>query len=320
MDVLVTAAHRWQKADFQLKSMSVLSRIPQNPLETLEELILESKESHASVVTFLNAPCLRSVDLTIYETIIPPMPWGQLTQIAVDNPSPQACLDALVQCANIVSARFHTLPWPTLPNLSAPRTTTLARLERLSFSIRVSNPGEHFISFFTCLALPALKDLHLRLDDVLTWTSAEFIQFQRRSPKIETLSISSANISSSDLLTVLRHAPLLTTLSMVCCEGCLDDSLIAALEYSERDAVPLAPMLQGLSFSEAGDNFEEDALYSMIESRMWTDDQDLAFPTPPRVARWSKIEICRGDGCDFTPEVEAKLDGYRSQGLDIELC
>ncbi|KAJ7465091.1 hypothetical protein FB451DRAFT_429401 [Mycena latifolia] len=324
IDVLATVAHRWKRATFSLDSLSLLSCILPNPLGALEYLTLicvGDKKSHANVVTFLNATRLCSLNLTTRQTTLPPMPWSQLTKINVDNPSPRACLDALIQCTNIVSARFDTFPWPTLPDLSDMEITTLARLESLHLNFSIfSEVGSHFMPFITRLALPALKDLRLDLNHDCVWTSADFTQFQLRSPNIEYLNIESLDIASSDLLTALRHAPSLTKLRVEDCYGSFDDDVAAGLEYSETNIVDLAPGLVDLSLSGVGDYFENDMLYAMIESRWWTDEQALAFPTPPRVARWASIDICRGEDCHVSPELEAKLDGYRSQGLDVYVC
>ncbi|KAJ7465089.1 hypothetical protein FB451DRAFT_1402805 [Mycena latifolia] len=329
MEVLATAAHWWQEVDFRLKSMSMLSRIPPNSLETLEQLTLRSPdtESPASVVTFLNAPRLRQLDLiTRRATLLLPMPWSQLTKIAVNHPSPQACLDAFVQCTNIVSVTFETFSWPALPDLSSRGITTLSQLENLVLYFFASlDPREYFIPFLTCLAFPALKNLNLSLIFAHTWASAEFTQFQKRSPNIECLSIDNSNISGSELLTVLQHASSLVELHMEDCPACFDDTVAAGLKYSEVNMVHVAPKLKVLSVLELTNHFREDTLCAMIQSRWWSDQQLFALPIPPKVARWSRIEIYRTNSDDDSDsdddsEFQAKIAEYRDQGLDITVC
>ncbi|KAJ7791896.1 hypothetical protein B0H14DRAFT_2624608 [Mycena olivaceomarginata] len=51
-----------------------------------------------------------------------------------------------------------------------------------------------------------------------------------------------------------------------------------------------------------------------LGSRWWTDEQLLALPSPPKVARWSHINIHCGDEEDnVTGELGAKLEQYRSK-------
>ncbi|KAJ6554894.1 hypothetical protein DFH09DRAFT_1165833 [Mycena vulgaris] len=323
MDVLISAAHRWEQATFELDSLAVLSRIPPNALKALQSLTLDSqdKQSHPTVVTFLTAPRLRHLTLASRQTVLLSMPWSQLTDISVTNPSPRLCVDALLQCTNIVSAKFDTRAWPALPDLSEIGITTLSRLETLNFTVSTSGGlEEHFMSFFACLALPTLKELNLDLNIDLIWPSLEFTQFQARTPNIERMSIENSRMRSSDLLAVLRHAPSLTELRMDCCMKSFDDTLLAGLQYSEGNILHLAPRLKTISFSVFASNFEEDALDAMIQSRWWTDEQLSALPAPPKVARWSSIAVCcedDDDDGDISPEFQARIAEYRSQGLDV---
>jgi hypothetical protein len=321
MDVIV-AAHRWSSANFELGSLSVLSCIPTDSLKSLERLFLKSPDvkHHAKTRVFLTTVRLRRLSLTTRRTAQLLMPWSQLTEIDVTDGSPWECLDTLVQCTSLVSAHFETETWPDLPDLSERQMTTLGRLEDLSVSF-LSTSG--FVApFFMCLALPALKKLNLYLDSEQTWSSAEFTQFQLRSPNIEHLTIDSSQMMEpSDLLAALQHAPSLVTLRMEVSTYCFDGSIVAALQYSDTLAVPFVPRLEDLFFSYAGTAFEEDALDAMIQSRWWTDEQLLSLPSPPKVSRWAVIHIYSGDDdYNVSPEFEAKLEEYRTQGLDIDIC
>ncbi|KAJ7626617.1 hypothetical protein DFH06DRAFT_1481072 [Mycena polygramma] len=318
MDVLFDAAHRWSSAEFSLNSLSALSRIPLLPLENLQRLTLSCRaRSHTRVPAFLTARRLCDVSLSTRRTAQLMMPWSQLTKIRVTDPSPLECLDSLIQCPNIVTAQFDTLAWDDIPDLSARSMSTLGQLKDLSVSFSDSTSG--FVTpFFVRLALPALKKLYLDLQSEISWQSPEFTQFQLNSPNMEWLSIDSSFMSSNDLMAILQHAPSLVELHMDHSPVCFDDSIVTALQYSGTDLVHLAPRLQTLSLTEAGINFDEDAMDAMIQSRWWTDEQLLAFPSAPKVSRWSSILIYGGEEeDDVGPELESKLEVYRAQGLDV---
>jgi hypothetical protein len=320
MDIIATAAHRWSDVDLTLPSLSVLSRIPTASLKSLERVFLQStdaKHRADSTRVFLMAEHLHYAKFATLRTGQLLMPWSQLTEIVVTDPSPQECLDTLVQCTSIVSARFETGAWPDVPDLSQRPITTLGRLEDLSVSVRGC-----VVPFFVCLALPALKKLCLEshMDDWSPWGSVEFTQFQLRSPSIQCLEINSSYLLSSDLLAILQHVPLLAELQMESCPNSFDDSIVGALQYTTTQTLPLVPRLEVIQLYYAGVNFEEDALDAMIQSRWWTDEQLLALPSPPKVARWSRIAIhCGDEEGNVTGELRAKLEQYRSQGLDVSV-
>ncbi|KAJ6497625.1 hypothetical protein C8R45DRAFT_134088 [Mycena sanguinolenta] len=314
---LCTTAQRWKRANFDVPSLSILSRIHTDSLKFLRRLSLRSADAkhHENTKCFVTAGRLRRISLTTHRTSGLLMPWSQLTEMNVTDTSPQECLDALVQCTAIVSATFETRAWLDFPEISQRPITTLARLKKLS--VEFDTPGCFIAPFFVCLALPALATLTLDLDIDHTW-SAEFTPFQLRSPNIEDLTIERSPMQSDDMLAVLRHAPLLVSLHMECCMYCFDDSIIRGLQYSPTQAVHLAPKLE---FLYAGLNFNIDALDAMVRSRWWTDEQLLALPSPPQVARWSCVDIlCDDDDDNVSPEFMDKMEEYRSQGLEISVC
>ncbi|KAJ7614682.1 hypothetical protein DFH06DRAFT_1063136 [Mycena polygramma] len=316
MDVFFTAAHRWSSAEFSLDSLSALSHIPVDSLRSLEKLSLISTDVHnfAKVQAFLAARLLRDVRLVTGCTAELLIPWSQLTTIDVTDPLPWDCLNTLVQCTSIVTARFETHAWPVPLDLSERPITTLGQLEDLS----VQFSDFPFIApFFERLALPSLQKLRLELHQNIMWPSQEFTRFQLGSPDIEKLTIHNSDMTATDLITVLQHASSLVELCVRECPLSFDGSLVMGLQYVETASVHLAPRLQILSFSDVVKNFEDDAFDAMIRSRWWTDDQILVAP---KVSRWSSICIvCRADDPDVDAELEAKLETYRSQGLDVNL-
>ncbi|KAF7351088.1 F-box domain-containing protein [Mycena sanguinolenta] len=320
MDAVATTAHRWKRAIFDIPSLSIFCSIPPDSLKSLKRLSLRSADAkhHKDTQPFVTAGRLRRVSLTTHRTSGLLMPWSQLTHMNVIDTSPQECLDALVQCTAIVSAKFETMAWQDFPDMSQRPITTLARLKKLC--VEFCTPGGFIVPFFVCLALPALATLTLELDIDHTWSSAEFTQFQLRSPNIEDLTIERSPMESDDLLAVLQHAPLLVSLHMECCMYCFDNSFLDGLQYSPAQAVHLAPKLEFLSWTYAGVGFDEDALDAMIRSRWWTDEQLLAFPSPPRVARLASVDIlCDDDADNVSLEFMNKMEEYRSQGLEISV-
>ncbi|KAJ6455425.1 hypothetical protein C8R45DRAFT_1082475 [Mycena sanguinolenta] len=322
IDVMTNIVHRWGSANLDLPSLSVLSCISGASLKSLEYLCLRlpsgDVKHHERSRPFLTAQRLDGVSLTTNCTSRLLMPWAQLTDIDVHDPSPQECLDTLVHCTTVVSAQFSTCAWSDFPDLSQRQITTLGRLKVLSVSFH--SPGDFIAPFFVCLALPALSKLTLSLDMEHTWPSAEFTQFQLRSSNIERLSIGMSSMESPDLLAVLQNAPLLVALDMEYCLYSFDDSIVSSLQYSATDAVHLVPKLEHLSLSYADTHFDEDALADMIQSRWWTDEQLLSLPSSPKVSRWSYVHIFCGDEPDnVSPDFTARIEEYRSQGLDISV-
>ncbi|KAJ6455424.1 hypothetical protein C8R45DRAFT_1188081 [Mycena sanguinolenta] len=320
IDVMAATAPRWKSADFNLRSLSVLSRIPPASLESLEYLSLRSgdKKHHEKITFFVTAERLHRASLYIRRTSRLLMPWSQLTQLRVTDLSPQECLDTLVQCTSLISATFETTPWPDFPDLSQRPISTLGCLKDLYVDFEPSAPG-CVTPFFACLALPALTTLTLALDIMHIWSSEEFTQFQLGSPNIEELTLERSPMGSGDLLAMLQHAPSLVALDMRYCLYSFDESIFRGLQYSTASAVHLAPRLERLRWTYIGTDFDEDALDAMIQSRWWTDKQLLALPSPPTVSRWSSVDIlCSDDGATHvSPDFSARMEEYRLQGLNI---
>ncbi|KAJ7726491.1 hypothetical protein B0H16DRAFT_1471332 [Mycena metata] len=211
--------------------------------------------------------------------------------------------------------------WIDLPDLSEIKLTTLGRLETLDITFTPRAAQGFVVPFFVCLALPALNRLDLHLDSELSWSSAEFTQFQLSLPNMDYLSMSWSSIDSDDLMAILRHAPLLSELHLDGCAYAFDDNVVEALCSSSQDPVPLVPHLHEILVWNGCEAFEDETVDALIASRWWTEEQLAAFPSPPKVSRWSRIEICRDDSRndDLELEFEAKLEEYRAQGLRVDI-
>ncbi|KAJ7162946.1 hypothetical protein C8R46DRAFT_331618 [Mycena filopes] len=312
---LLTAAHRWSDVHFELSSISVFSDIPSDGLTQLRKLTLESMYPiPAGLVAFSLAPNLTEVSLETRHIAPLVLPWSQLTHLTVAvAESPQECLDGLLQCQNLVTADFYMPAWPGRPDVSELKPVTLGNLKVLHLKV-LGIAVASITPFFACLALPALNRLALTLCHDLEWAGPQFTQFQLGSPNIEILDIGYSNLNSGDLMAILRHAPALTKLSLEACRDAFDANIVTALSSHQT-----TPRLHSLSITEGCDRLWDDGLDAMIAARWWTDEQLAAFPSPPQVSRWSYIYIEKDGEEDFNSELEATLDAYRRQGLNVDI-
>ncbi|KAJ7162982.1 hypothetical protein C8R46DRAFT_1352808 [Mycena filopes] len=315
----LTTADRWSDANLALPSLSVFSQIPSDGIKQLRNLTLNSPDrTSASLAAFSLAPNLTEVTLYIRHIARLQLPWSQLAHLTVGTESPQdsqECLDTLLLCQNLVTAYFSIDAWPGRPDVSALTPVTLGKLERLEIS---SSSYEGSVTpFFASLALPALSRLNLSLSDI-DWATPEFTQFQLRSPNIETLTIGGTELNSDDLMTILRHAPTISELTQNCPEA-FDETIATALSASHQNHAQLVPQLRDLVITHGFRFLADDVLHSLVAARWWTDEQLATFPSPPRVSRWSFIYIKTDDEEYLSPELEAKLEEYREQGLDVDV-
>ncbi|KAJ7901556.1 hypothetical protein B0H13DRAFT_1882892 [Mycena leptocephala] len=127
-----------------------------------------------------------------------PWPWAQLTHLVLEDDSPTTCCSILQQCYTIVSATLRTTAW-----------SSTAELKQL---VQKFGGGDGNIApFFTSFSLPVLVELSLRnqLDNTVAWPAEAVLAAFERSPNIMFLSISHCGIVSTDLIALLRLAPLL---------------------------------------------------------------------------------------------------------------
>ncbi|KAJ7162952.1 hypothetical protein C8R46DRAFT_1352782 [Mycena filopes] len=313
---LLTASPRWSGAYFRLPSLSVLTAIPSDALKQLRVLAVYSQDTANSpaLVAFSLAPALGEVILDTHHPARLLMPWSQLAHLHVTTESPNECLASFLQCPNLVTATLEMPSWPVLPDLSQSNPTTLGKLQVLKVSITDAD-WPSVTPFIVCLALPALKRLILWYID-LEWSSAEFAQFQLLSPNIESLRLGYSELESDDLMTILRHTPMLSELKLVGCPYAFDDSIVSALSSVH---LPLVPRLHTLNVTQGcNSHFDDDMLNALISSRWWTDEESATFMPPP-VSRWSCVSIDRDEVNDISREFAAKLKEYVRQGLSVEV-
>ncbi|KAJ7746759.1 hypothetical protein DFH07DRAFT_962844 [Mycena maculata] len=337
LNVLSRVAHRWKSlaiesvaAEFEA---AALAQIPAGRLDGLAELRLtllnpEIFQCPNSGV-FQSAPRLRDLTISMWDaphTV--PMPWAQLTQLSLKCGSPQACLDILVQCHNIVSAKVHTKQWAEV-DVSIGATVSLKHLELLEIDMQICSSGDHLSPFLQRLHLPSLKSLSLALALALpvdyewfvSWLTPALTLFLTRSKELENLELSHC-IFAYDIPEVLWFTPSLTRLQFVDDDSVVDDDFFDALRYSESDSTHLAPKLETLDLMHmnVGVELGEFSLGQMIRSRWWSDDELLAMAAPPGVVRLKCVKMGRWIDDDlppFTQGFNETLRVYRSQGLDI---
>ncbi|KAF7337612.1 hypothetical protein MSAN_02234500 [Mycena sanguinolenta] len=309
IDELVSAAHRWKSFNVfydhvpALFDSEFLARMAVGGMQSLEELFLRTPpwpEMATRLDIFQHAPRLRDVGLQMDGTIsqIPPLPWTQLTRLALKYMSPQLCLDILVRCENLVHGRFETDQWQRLPRDTS--TCVLKYMEELEISIDIRSVDEHLDPFLRHLELPALKSLTLRLyfyrhpeyARSILWLAPTLNTFLTKSPRVERLELCDCAFAE-DVPEILRHTPFLTHLCFnPRFTGDIHDEFFEALWYDSTapDAM-LVPKLENLELYNTGVDFGEESVLEMIESR-WASDEDLAnMDSPSRVARLKQVSF-----------------------------
>ncbi|KAJ6520247.1 hypothetical protein C8R45DRAFT_1205256, partial [Mycena sanguinolenta] len=150
LPIMASAVHRWKSLDMSeptgMFDSASLAKIAAGSLENLETLRLARGwffPSDPTLDVLRRAPRLRNVNLETWETFPPPqlgLPWAQLTRLTITYESPQFCLDTLIQCKNLVSARIVTSQWhaqvPYAPPLN-PLPSLLKFMENLDISMKI---------------------------------------------------------------------------------------------------------------------------------------------------------------------------------------
>ncbi|KAJ7705373.1 hypothetical protein B0H17DRAFT_1175257 [Mycena rosella] len=331
LDTLIRVAHRWKSftlaSDIPESELAALKRIPAGRLDGLDklELLFRTREMWGGpeLDVFSSAPRLRDVTITVWNTssINLPMPWGQLTQLTLAYDSPQLCLDILGRCPNLVSVRLRTKQWQEEDVILGAETVSLPHLKTLDITIAIWTMGQHLTPFLHRLKLSALTYLCLSIqlaspesaDWYISWFAPALIYFLTRAPNLEFLY--SNRLDAEDMPDILQHTPCMTRLSFA--ESPVYDEFFAALRYSATDPAPLVPGLETLELADVGEDWNESSLLEMIRSRWWSDDELLAMPTPPAVARLKHVLWYSGDFPSWTPEFTKTLAAYEVQGLKL---
>ncbi|KAJ7137824.1 hypothetical protein C8R44DRAFT_766284 [Mycena epipterygia] len=327
--IILPTAERWRNLHIDVVSFPYFDTLPPGTFNALEKLNIQCFMEQHALTGFQSSPRLRSLSLgTVYglesNVHLFQMPWSQLTDLTIDDESLGGCRNILLQCSNLISARFRTSHEWDFP-LSAVESpiVMLPFLKTLIMSFYGATVEIGFEAFFIPLALPSLQTLELEFnpEDREFWPTDMFSEFQIRSPNIEQISLLHAPIDSEGLITLLRHGSALTTLNIQNSWGCVNDAVFHALRYDHADPAPLAPRLQELYFEFVGKNFKEGSFEDAIRSRWWKGECPPAGVALPRVARLKKVMLRTGYSAEdaLSEGLRARMQELERQGLDLDL-
>ncbi|KAJ6541934.1 hypothetical protein B0H19DRAFT_1268865 [Mycena capillaripes] len=249
--------------------MAVFARLLADNLENLETLELRMD---SEVTIPLAAPRLHNLTIENVSANILSISWTQLTNLSLSYDSPQLCLDILIRCKNLVSARIRTSQCLDSPVYGLQDKGFLTHLESLNIFVRIRSTGEHLGPFLQQLKLPALKSLTLTLclllpvnyEWFISWLAPTLTFSLTLSPNLEYLEVYDC-LFTENIYDVLQCTPSLTRL--VFSESGVEDHSFAALQYSDVNPVQLAPKLEILDLYDVGADFSETSLADMIRSR-----------------------------------------------------
>ncbi|KAJ7137833.1 hypothetical protein C8R44DRAFT_847910 [Mycena epipterygia] len=326
--IILPTAQRWQNLHIDVLSFPYLDTLPPGTFNALEKLNIQCFTEQHALTGFQSSPRLRSLSLgTVYglefNVHLFQMPWSQLTDLTIDDESLGGCRSILLQCSNLISARFRTShDWDFPLSAVESPVVVLPFLRTLVMSFHKATLDIGFEAFFMPLVLPSLQTLELEFspEDGEFWPTDIFSEFQIRSPNIEQISLLYAPIDYGGLNTLLQHGSALTTLNIQNSWGCVNDAVFHALRYDHADPAPLAPRLQELRFENVSKDFEEGSFEDAIRSRWWKGDCPPAGVALPRVARLREVTLWIGHPTDVLSEgLKARMQELEEQGLYLDL-
>ncbi|KAJ7693357.1 hypothetical protein B0H17DRAFT_500141 [Mycena rosella] len=320
---------RWKSLKVDCLSFKPLTALPGGSFPALESLDMQYDTYGQTdpVRAFCPAPRLQRLALHLHGPVTSQdqlllMPWSQLTHLKLEHHSLARCREILMQCSSLLSADLLTTEWNFQHAVSAP-ATVLPFLETLKvrFDMGDDETG-HVEPFFEPLSLPSLRTLALVFDSTpgVLWPMDDFSAFQLRSPHIADIALTNCPITPAELITLLRRAPEVTTLTVLDSADCIDEDVLRLLTYDENDsAAPLAPQLRQIHWEAIGYIFSERMLETTIRSRWWTDAQEAAGATRSRVARLQKATILRYER-SVNGGLIHRMQDLVEQGLDLNLA
>ncbi|KAJ6466300.1 hypothetical protein C8R45DRAFT_1021225 [Mycena sanguinolenta] len=265
---------------------SLVRQVGQCRLDNLVDLNLLGtiEDTDPTPISFAAVPRLRKLRIS---STTPQLfvPWAQLTNLNVNDVSPEVAFSILSQCASLLEAAVVIPGWP-----QEVKQSILVFNQLHTLFLEFIETSEDIASFFDCFSTPLLQDLELVFTPV-QWPQTHFSAFQLRTPNITQLGFAySESLTSDDVVAAIRNSPLLTHLKINSCDECFDDVFIRTLHY-EDGVAPLVPHLQNLTLWSGKANFTEEILAGMIASRWWSDAELGSKATPPAVARWADVDF-----------------------------
>ncbi|KAF7366375.1 Cytochrome P450 [Mycena sanguinolenta] len=323
LEVVLKEAPRFRSLRCTNAPLSLISRLVECRLDSLEELDLgfvESDSSAAEVPAFTMVPRLRksSIPIRSKEPHVL-IPWAQLTDVTLACDSIDIVLDILAQCATLTYAALYTSGWYTYP-----ATTQLARAPLALSQLRTLTldfgRSQHMMRFLSAVSAPALETLHLNfleMQDDRMQSAGPLTAFLMQSPSITRLEIQcgSRAPTSHEFIDAFGCTVQLTHLKLAYpCEHSFDDTLLEALSCKDGVA-PLVPNLHNLVLHRImdRDGFAIEALERMFVSRWQQANAEISSRSGLHdVARWSHVELCRSLRGTF-------LHSLQRKGLPVEL-
>ncbi|KAJ7476269.1 hypothetical protein B0H11DRAFT_1308639 [Mycena galericulata] len=231
------------------------------------------------LTAFKNAPCLHRLCLTADCAPALPLifacPWSQLTHLELILPIDLAEIrDILVQCTvlqqcnllEVIQRRFIAPP---------PDTAELPYLTKLEIDIEdADSPPD---KFFEAFSFPGLQHLSIR---GYKWSPHILQDLCGRSHfYLESLELLHLDMSSSNLVPVLRCLPTLQALELV--YTCIDDEPCWAFTCSPNSSSPslTLPLLRCIGITDESDTVDGELVAAMAESLCeYGGNQNGAFP------------------------------------------
>ncbi|KAF8205755.1 hypothetical protein K438DRAFT_1818472 [Mycena galopus ATCC 62051] len=327
-DIIIPTAARWKNLDINLGSFLYFEGLPPGTFEALESLEIRGFRGQDSpIVIFQSSSRLKSftLDTTASKIHLIHIPWGQLTHLDITDYSIGGCRNVLLQCDNLISARFNTsFEWDFTPEQVVSPIVILPFLKTLALTFQEYGfgPINGFEAFLMPLSLPSLTriDFEFSSEDEERWPTEAFSAFQGRAPQIQRITLLYSEIDEHGLLALLRNGPSLTTLRTVCCWDCVDDAFFDALRYHDDDLAPIAPKLEDIDIFNfnLSDECPEGPLEEFIRSRWWEGERVLPDGSPPRVSRLKRVSVRNDSDLPSASEVlKARMEELVLQGLDV---
>ncbi|KAJ7062275.1 hypothetical protein C8F01DRAFT_1024457 [Mycena amicta] len=306
MDAVLSVAHRWGGLYLDFDILPALQTIASLPLPHLTSMELNLgygyvQQPSQSPSFFLDAARLTRVSLCMSDFSLLPMPWSQLTDLSLSNHTTQGreFLDIIPQCSSLVHLQLVVIAWHN-DDLNIPVPAHVVLLPNLlDLELHPAQPNDDlsrweytFAPFFAHFGFPALTKLSITMETAETIILGDaFPEFLRRSPHLDSLSISHCDMDDEDMDGILENVPSLTTLDLFVCADCVNNTFFERLTYLETDLTPIASRLHTIRARVVGPGASEEAVLAMLRSRWWTNAALRALPAPPRVARWRRLEL-----------------------------
>ncbi|KAJ6490657.1 hypothetical protein C8R47DRAFT_455463 [Mycena vitilis] len=327
-DIMVPTAQRWRNLHLEMDGLDHFDDAPPRSFELLEQLQIQGLSEQTDAVTlFQSSHLLRHFTLKTNASKfnLIQLPWQQLTCLSVEDNSLGAIRQALLQCHNLVSAKFRTSTgWDLSLEAAVSPIVVLPFLATLNMTFNgLESPSIGGLeAFFAPLSLPSLTSIYLHCDYDATeqggnWPTDVFSEFLRRAPKIEKIELQSCSIESDGLAALLQHGPSLTTLDAEFAIQCNADAFFRALRYDTSDLTPLAPNLQDIRLW-CIHHFEEDVVEAAIRTRWWKDGAwVLPDGSPRRVCRLKYVTASHDDSGRMSAGFTARTEDLVEQGLKL---